>query len=95
MAAKGTEAKKIAEEKIKEIFGQDFVGVFDKKLIVNIKESSGEMVQIAITMTCPKTLVGVDSVKVETNESAPSEATTEFTVDEQANVRKLLASLGM
>lgn len=53
MAVKGAEAKAYAIEKIKEAFGANFVGEYDKKLYVNCPEAGG-MVQIAIALTCPK-----------------------------------------
>lgn len=52
--ARGNTAKINVEKKIQQAFGNDFVGVYDKKLIVWANDG-GERVQIAITMTCPKT----------------------------------------
>jgi hypothetical protein len=52
--ARGNTAKINVEKKIQQAFGDDFVGVYDKKLIVWANDG-GERVQIAITMTCPKT----------------------------------------
>lgn len=97
MAAKGNEAKEIIITKLKEIFGQNFVGVFDKKVYINVEESSGELVQIALTLTCPKTYVGIDvssTVNTETTE-APTNNDIEFTNQERENVQKLLSGLGL
>lgn len=54
--AKGAEAKSIVENKIRDAFGKDFIGIdtSSKKIYVQANEG-GEMIQVAITMTCPKT----------------------------------------
>lgn len=57
MAAKGTLAKEYIAKKLAETFGSDYVGEHDKKYYVWGQEN-GEKVQIAITMTCPKTPIG-------------------------------------
>lgn len=53
---RGAEAKNIVENKIRDAFGKDFLGVdtSSKKIFVQVPEG-GEMVNIAITLTCPKT----------------------------------------
>ena len=56
--AKGAEAKANVVKKLQEAFGADFVGEYDKKIYVWAQEN-GEKIQIAISMTCPKTPVGV------------------------------------
>lgn len=56
--AKGAEAKANVVKKIQAAFGADFVGEYDKKVYVWAQEN-GEKIQIAISMTCPKTPVGV------------------------------------
>ena len=55
--ARGAEAKANVVKKLQEAFGADFVGEYDKKVYVWSKEN-GEKIQIAISMTCPKTPVG-------------------------------------
>ena len=55
--AKGSEAKEYVIRKIKETFGEDFVGEQDKKIYVWGQEG-GEKVQIAISLTCPKNPIG-------------------------------------
>ena len=57
MAVKGSVAKLFVENKIKEMFGEDFIGSADKKLYV-LADDGGQKVQIAISLTCPK--VGLD-----------------------------------
>ena len=50
---RGAEAKNIVENKIRDAFGKDFLGIADKKIYVQAPEG-GEMVNIALTLTCPK-----------------------------------------
>ena len=103
--ARGATAKEKVENKIKEAFGSDYVGVFDKKVYV-WADDGGERVQIAISMTCPKTTVGaVDltaaaggghdfsdpEVVVAPTTSQPAEITEE----EQKNIEDLIAALGL
>ena len=57
MAVKGSVAKLFVENKIKEMFGENFIGSADKKLYV-LADDGGQKVQIAISLTCPK--VGLD-----------------------------------
>lgn len=56
--AKGDLLKKEITNKLEEVFGNAFLGVIDKKIYLQGKEN-GETIQIAITMTCPKTLIEV------------------------------------
>ena len=53
----GAEAKEYVAKKLKEAFGDDYVGEVDKKYYVWAYEG-GQKMQIAIAMTCPKTPVG-------------------------------------
>lgn len=105
--ARGALAKEYAVKKIAEAFGSDFVGEFDKKVYINCPEN-GEMVQIAIAMTCPKKTIGAIGVATPDggysntldfdNESPnqPSGFTpAEITPEETENINKLLASLGL
>jgi hypothetical protein len=106
--AKGSIAKEVVAKKIAQIFGADFVGEFDKKLYVWVEEN-GEKVQIAISMTCPKTPVGAESIdfKAEPGDSlnfedmsaAPiaggSAASAEITDEEKKNIAELMARLGL
>lgn len=53
--AKGSVAKVNVANKIAEAFGADYVGCEDGKKWYVWADDGGERVQIAITMTCPKT----------------------------------------
>ena len=55
--AKGNTAKQQLTEKIISMLGSDFIGIYDKKIMC-WQDDGGEKVQIAISMTCPKTAIG-------------------------------------
>ena len=98
--ARGSEAKSFVENKIREAFGDLFVGTYDKKLYVWGIEN-GEKVQIAITLTCPKVPVGQveNGLDFDNMPDAPTEGTefkpAEITPEETANIRKMLEELGL
>ena len=56
--AKGTIGKQNVINKIKQAFGADFIGEYDKKIYVWTTEN-GERIQIALSLTCPKTPVSI------------------------------------
>ncbi len=101
---RGDLAKQSAIATIQEAFGENFVGLVDKKLYINVKDgSNGEVVQLAITLTMPKTQVTADAVlvaapKVDTNaaawESKPS-TPTKLSADDEKKVADLCARLGI
>lgn len=101
--ARGAQAKTIVEQKIKEAFGSDYVGIFDKKIYVKA-DDGGETVQIAISLTCPKNMVGEvnlgnvagrdfsgDNTIIAPVEAKPAEITKE----EEDNIADLIAALGL
>ena len=97
--AKGTIAKQVVEDKIRNIFGKDFLGIADKKIYVQAEED-GQMVQVAITMTCPKTPFATGEVTTdgfpEGNFAEPTEyKPAEITNEELDNVRKMIKELGL
>lgn len=109
MARKGDEAKSKIIEKIKESFGQDFVGIQDKKLYV-VQEENGEKLQFAISITMPKT--GIETTTTVTNSieveefslggvklvNKPIETlanSEEMRAKEKETVKKLMAELGL
>ena len=101
MAAKGTEAKERVTKKILECFGQNDAFVFDKKIYINTTEN-GEKVQVALTLTCPKTMVGeiskpTDSafdLGVATAAPEPFKP-AEITTEERETVIDLMKKLGL
>ena len=104
MAAKGAEAKEYVAKKLKEAFGEDYIGEIDKKYYVWSREG-GQRMQIAIAMTCPKTPVG----NVETSSpgtfdwegstvsAAPASTFKPADIDdaERAKVAELMKKLGL
>lgn len=94
--------------KIIECFGQDNVILSDKKLYINTKED-GAPIQVCIALTCPKTLVGVNSSvptsafsggldfeNMGTATAAPEPfKPAEITPEERQTVQDLMRSLGL
>ena len=64
--ARGNQAKEWVSKKIIETFGQDNVIEYDKKLYITTKED-GAPIQIALTLTCPKNMVGVEATTASTS----------------------------
>ena len=102
MAARGTEAKEYVVKKLKEAFGDDYIGEVDKKYYVWSYEA-GQKTQIAIAMTCPKTPVGdipevkenFDWSQTNSNTTASSYQPAQITEDEKKAVADLMARLGL
>ena len=108
--AKGTIAKEDVAKKIAAAFGADYLGEYDKKYYVYGMEN-GEKVQIAISMTCPKTAVEFaaapattaggdwnfddDAPATTTVTVAPSAGPVEITQEERDNIADLMARLGL
>ena len=101
MAIKGAVAKEQIAKKMAETFGADWIGERDKKYYLWANEN-GERIQIAISMTCPKTPVGEVGASADSNvlnfedgATAGGETQVEITVDEKKNVADLMARLGL
>ena len=106
--AKGAIAKEEVVKKISEAFGSSFIGEFDKKVYVWANDG-GEQVEIAISLTCPKNPIQVDSSvtadaedwdfsdnpKVNTAVAVKNAAPAEITEEEKANIADLMAKLGL
>lgn len=100
--AKGAVAKSKVEDIIRNAFGKDFLGVdpSTKKIYVQAEED-GEMINVAIAMTCPKTPFVVDGAS--TNDGFPvgnygtpdTYKPAEITQNELDNVRKMIKELGL
>lgn len=104
--ARGSVAKERVEKKIATAFGEDWIGIYDKKLYVWANDG-GERVQIAISLTCPKNPIEVNKevdtdgdwdfsddgpkMIVAVNPTAPAEITEE----EVDNLKKLMERLGL
>ena len=102
--ARGAKAKNKVEQIISSAFKDNFLGVYDKKLYVQAEEN-GEMVQIAISLTCPKTPVTVsdkplvfeDKLDFEAGTTVvpQSQVQTEISDEERQTVKELMERLGL
>lgn len=104
MAAKGTIAKQNIINKLKEIFGNDYIGENANKHYVWASDG-GEKVQIAISLTCPKNPIGTVDVNAAFGDGMDFEAPqvvaqtkfepAEITQEEKDNLEALLSRLGL
>ena len=102
--ARGAQAKNKVEQIISSAFKDNFLGIYDKKLYVQAEEN-GEMVQIAISLTCPKTPVTVsdkplvfeDKLDFEAGTTVvpQSQVQTEISDEERQTVKELMERLGL
>ena len=92
--AKGSEAKEYVIRKIKETFGEDFVGEQDKKIYVWGQEG-GEKVQIAISLTCPKNPIGSFNFEEQEKILEEENKTVEITEEEKIKIDELMKGLGI
>ena len=100
--ARGADAKQLVITKLKEVFGDDYIGESNNKHYVWSKEN-GEKIQIAISLTCPKVPLG--EVYVNTGggidfSAEPVVAQTKFepaevTEEEVDNLKEMMARLGL
>lgn len=99
--AKGNVAKVNLMNKIIAALGNDYIGEFDKKHYF-LSEENGEMIQVAISMTCPKVPIETGAVSApkvtESNvlnfEEMPSPE-VKITDEEKKNIAELMARLGL
>lgn len=104
MAVRGTIAKSKVEQVIQSAFGKDFLFVTDKKIYVQAEEN-GEMVPVAITLTCPKTPVSASSKPLDFGQGLNFEdnnvvipqrqSTTEISQEERDTINKLMEKLNL
>ena len=106
--AKGSIAKECVAKILADAFGSNFIGEYDKKIYVWANDG-GEMVQIAISLTCPKNPIEVDTtVTTSTGDwdfsdtpksvspiAVANAAPAEITAEEKANIADLMAKLGL
>lgn len=84
--AKGAEAKELVSISIQELFGQNFLGIQDKKLYI-LSEENGEPIQVAIQMTCPKVNFGGE---VATREGGSVIEELSLSAEQKQNIENLL-----
>ena len=103
--ARGTIGKQNVINKIKEAFGTDFIGEYDKKIYVYTLEN-GERIQIALSLTCPKVQVAVADAPATGDfnfeDDAPSTVVAagafqpaDITTEERERVNDLMKKLGL
>ena len=99
--ARGIKAKEYVIKKLKEVFGDDYIGEVDKKFYVWSYED-GQKTQVSIALTCPKNPVGeIPEFKEDFDWSQSSTSTAssykpaEITDDEKQKVADLMARLGL
>ena len=106
--ARGNEAKEKLMNKIIQMPNVSFIGCYDKKYYF-FEEDNGEQVQIAISLTCPKNPIQVDTTvttnagdwdfsdnsKVNTTVAVANAAPAEITEEEKKNIADLLLKLGL
>ncbi len=103
--AKGAIGKQNVINKIKQAFGADFIGEYDKKIYVWTTEN-GERIQIAMSLTCPKTQVSVADTPVTGDfnfeDDAPNVVVAagtyqpaDITSEERERVNDLIKKLGL
>ena len=103
--ARGNDAKQQVIQKISQAFGSDWIGEVDKKYYVWANEN-GEKLQIAITLTCPKTMVEVaaptkpatfgNKIDFEAGDNfIPPARAVEITEEEKKNLEDLMKKLGL
>ena len=106
--ARGAVAKQQVINKLAAAFGDDFIGEHDKKIYLWANEN-GERVQVAVSLTCPKTPIEVASVaSVDGGDwdftddkpkagvvAVTNAAPAEITEQEKQNIADLMARLGL
>ena len=102
--AKGSVAKSKIAEKIKNLYGADYVGEAGGKYYI-YENDGGEKVQIAISLTCPKNPIGAVDMSNAFGDGLDFEAEpvlvqtkfepAEITPEETKNLADLMASLGL
>ena len=103
--ARGAIGKQNVINKIKQAFGADFIGEYDKKLYVWATEN-GERIQIALSLTCPKVPVAISDNPTTGDfnfeDDAPNVVVAagayqpaEITKEERERVNDLMRKLGL
>lgn len=100
--ARGQIAKDYVAKKLAETFGEHYLGEVDKKYYVEAPEN-GEMIQVAIAMTCPKNPVAISNTPVVRSGGIDFEAepvltapkTAEVSEEERQTVADMMRRLGL
>lgn len=106
--AKGNEAKEKLINKFIEAAGNSYLGFYDKKYYF-ISNENGEAIQVAVTLTCPKTPIEIatnvsdaggdwdftDNAPKTTPIAVSNAAPAEITEAEKQNIADLMRRLGL
>ena len=102
--AKGAIAKQQIVEKLKSVFGDDYIGENSSKHYVWANDG-GEKVQIAISLTCPKNPIGTVDMSSAFSDGIDFDAPAvvvqtkfepaEITQEEQDRLQELMQKLGL
>lgn len=82
MAVKGQNAKTLLIQKLKDAYGDKFIGEVDKKVYVWETDGDGQDVQLAISISCPKNLINIDAAQ-----------SSEITQEELNKVAEMLSKI--
>lgn len=94
MAAKGAESKGLIFNKLQELYPNAFWEDTGKILRIPMAEG-GTPIEIKVTLTAAKNILGGDQVESAFPTETVSEKVIEMTEEEKTNVSKLLASLNL
>lgn len=104
--ARGNDAKEKLINKFIEAAGDSYLGMFDKKYYF-LSQENGEQIQVAVSMTCPKSPVEFAATaepdgdwdftddKPKTAVAVSNAAPAEITEQEVQNIADLMARLGL
>ena len=93
MAARGTLAKEKVGKKLQEAFGENYIGIKNDKHYVWANDGV-EKVQIAISLTCPKTGIDGGSAIITSGGRDFSEP-AQISEKEQQDILDLMKKLGL
>lgn len=92
MAKRGDGARESAKNTIIQAFGDFYVCTQDKKIYVNVPDGQGgELIQLAIAMTMPKTPIEGEV----TSNDMPADTSTTLSDSDKAKVEDLKRKLGI
>lgn len=101
MAKRGDQARQSVMDTICKAFGNDFVGIQDKKIYVFAQDGvNGEKIQFSISITMPKTPIAGNGDNTSSTSSSENVETVNFTSTElapedRAKIEELKKKLGI
>ena len=99
MGRKGDYARETVYKKIAQAFGENYVGVVDKKIYVNEKDEDGTEIQFSIAITMPKNTIAKQGDVASSGELEPTPivASSNFEISDAENekIQQLMNELGI